>query len=489
MARSEAAISILQFDDAALTHLAATPAGDAFQIEDCATQPVDGPLAPDALRRFAEARDVACSRLYTILPRHEVTVRLLTLPAREPVEIASMVELTAGEFAPYPRESLVIRHQVLEALPSGESRVLLVLAHQDAIDRHVALLQGAGLEPQQIFLSTSCLQAAAMAVPDMPSGPFAVVHLSAAAVEVAVIDGGALRFSRGVTHDGPWDLSDRHGRESLAYEVRDALSAFRREREDGVGVSTLLVSAEGSPPAELVALLEEATEKPCLPAPTGMDLVVNPVALQGVCPLAGLGALLASEGRAPLAITLLPESLARDRVLRGVQRRVLRVAVLAGVVLAAFGAWFAQAVVQRVLLIRELRTQVEALAPSAEGVAAKQRSLQIISRQVDQDGGFLDLLSAVASAAPASEFNFTRIEYDREEGMNLWGRARSKDLVLSEFLGNLRRLGEGSLAMLAHAHSQYETAGRERNETVYNYHVAIPALQDEELDGRASTDR
>jgi len=43
--------------------------------------------------------------------------------------------------------------------------------------------------------------------------------------------------------------------------------------------------------------------------------------------------------------------------------------------------------------------------------------------------------------------------------------------------------------MLARAHSQYETAGQERNEAIYNYHVTIPALPEEEVDGLAATDR
>lgn len=482
MARSDAALSILQFDAAAITHVAVTPAGAGFQIGDSAAESVEGPLTADALRAFAETHHVAAEALYTVLPRHDVTVRILTLPARDPAEIASMVELTAGEYVPYPRESLVIKHHRIAELPGGESRVLLVLAHQDTIDRHLDLLRAAALEPRQIYLSTVCLHAAAAVALDAPAGRFALVHLGPASLEVAVIDEGALQFSRGVAHDGRWDLASPHGRESLAYEVRDALSAYRRECEDGLGVDTLYVGAEHRDESDIAELLAEATEKSCTPA----RFLDAPAVLEGTetgrPSLVAVGAALAATGRAPLAITLLPESLVREHAMRDVQQRARHAAILAAVVLAALGAWFAQAVVQRMLLIDELQTRIDTLAPRAEGVAAKQERLQIISRQVNGDAGFLPLLSAVSEAAPPSDFNITRVQYGRGEGLDIWGRSRTKDLILSEFLGNLRGLGEGGLAMLARAHSQYETAGRERDETVFNYHVTVPARGEEDRD-------
>jgi len=487
LARSEAAISIVQFDGAALTHLALAPVGAGFRIEEAFTQALEGPLNGAALRVFAEAHEVAAERLYTILPRHQVTVRLLTLPAQDPNEIASMVDLSAGEYAPFPRESLVVRHHVLEELPTGESRVLLVLAQDAVVQQHASLLQDAGLEPLEIFLSTGCLHAAGCF--DDSGERYALIHLHPASLEVAVVDRGQLRFSRGVAHDGAWNFDDSHNREALAYEVRDGLSAYRRECEDGLGVDTLYVSAEGNEGSEVADVLQASLGKACLVASLPSTLVENADAVRGACPLAGLGAAMAVTGQAPLAIPLLPASIVRARAMRGVQQHALRAAVLGAILFAALGAWFAQAVLQRTLLIRELQVQIDQLAPSAEGVAAKQRGLQIIARQLDQDGDFLDLLSAVGTAAPAPAFNITRIQYDRDDGMEIWGRARTKDQVLSEFLGNLRSLGEGGLAMLARAHSQYETVGKERNEAIYNYHVSIPALQEEEVDGIAATGR
>lgn len=482
MARSDAAISIVQFDEASLTHLAVVPSGSGFRVEAQETRRADGPVDGVALRAFADACDVARDALYTVLPRHRVTVRILTLPAQAPDEIAAMVALSAGEFAPYPRDSLLVKHGIIAELPGGESRVLVVLIHRDELDRHLALLAAAGLEPRDVFLSTACMHAAAVSAPGAPAGRFALIHLSVAGIEVAVVEDGVLQFSRGAAHDSPWDLGGPQSRESLMYELRDALSAYRRECDDGIGVETLFVGGEVQDVEALAAMVHEATGTTCHAAAFVAGLLEGGGADAGTIPLIGLGAALAATGRAPLAISLLPPSLSRDRAFRGMQRQALRAAALAGVVLAALVAWFAQAVVQRTLLARELQARLDALAPSAQGVAAKQERLHIISRQVDQDGGILPLLAAVAAAAPESGFNVTRILYSRGEGLDIWGRALTKDLVLTDFLGALRGMGEGGLSMLARAHSQYETAGRERNQLIFNYHVAVPVLEKEGLD-------
>jgi hypothetical protein len=164
---------------------------------------------------------------------------------------------------------------------------------------------------------------------------------------------------------------------------------------------------------------------------------------------------------------------------REIQKGLRRVALLAGVVLGLILAAFGQSVYQRLALIHELRSQIDSLSPGVDDIVVRQRGLQAIAQQVEQGGNFLALLAAVAEAAPEEGLNITRVEYDRESGMNVWGRARTKDLVLGDFLGRLRQMGEGSLDQLAQAHSQYETAGQERGQNIVNYHVAIPAISEE----------
>ncbi|MBX3179318.1 MAG: hypothetical protein KF886_18335 [Candidatus Hydrogenedentes bacterium] len=478
MARSDAAYSILQLGDDCITHVALTPVGQRFRVEALDTEDLGSPLTSAALARFVETRGVRRDAIYSIIPRHETTARIVTLPARDDREIASMIALTASEYSPAAPESQFFSHARLSDLPSGDSRVLVAAIPRETLERHLALLAGAGLEPRDVYLSTICLHAALAQSPGDHTERSAFAHAGARSLEVLVTDNGLPRFTRGVAHATPLTLDTAESREFLAYETRDALAACRRECEDGLGADQVYTSGDIARAEDIAAFLGELLEKSCAPVLDIGSMIENPADLAGRLPLAALGAACMAAGRAPVSLSLLPASVTRDRALRGVQRRALRLAGAAGIVLVVLAAWFAQAWIQRALLVRELRQQYESQAPEAGDIAVKLERLQVIARQVEGEATFLELLSAVAQAAPPSDFTITRVDYNRDQGLDIWGRARSKDLVLGEFLGSLRALGEGGMALLARAHSQYETAIQERNEAVLSYHVTIPVPQE-----------
>ncbi len=476
MARSESTISVLQLDERAIRHarfavvegLPGLERSVASDMGDCA-----------ALRAFAAEGEVPEHEFTTVIPRHQATLRILTLPSREPAEIASMVSLAAEELAPYPRDQLVVKHRILSALESGESRVLVILLHQGVIQQLVERFSVAGLEPKHIFFSTACLHALACAASDAPTGRYALACVSADAVEVLVIDNGILEFSRGVAHHGPWNLEERADRDALGYEVRDALAAWRRESDAGEALERLYVAGDGMDAGLLANVLESVTGKPCVPARFMEESPGGELRVPCGEPIVARGAALTALCCAPLSFDFIPSTILHARSVREVQTGLRRVALFAALVLGLILVAFGQSVYQRVALIQELRSQIDSMAPGVDDIVARQRGLQAIAQQVEQGGNFLALLAAVAEAAPEEGLNITRLEYDRETGMNVWGRARTKDLVLGDFLGRLRQMGEGSLAQLAQAHSQYETAGQERGQNIVNYHIAIPALSEE----------
>lgn len=483
MARSKSAISVLQWGERSVLHARLAMDGERFRVEALHSRDISGTLNGDFLRAFVRETGLAGHSFVTILPRHEATLRLLTLPSQEPAEIDSMVSLGAEELAPYPRDQLAIRHQVIARLSTGESRVLVVLFHQDVIHRHVQLLKAAGLEPEKIVFSTACLNALASVSPATPQGRHALVWVSEDALEFMVMQDGVLEFSRGVAHHARWHDDGSAGQGALGYEIRDALAACRRESEHGDQLDELCVISETLDASSLATELENSTGRPWRPAHYLQELFQSEVLTNQGVPVMAAGAALVEFGRAAIPFDFLPQALLKERAIRGARVGLRRVAMLVSIVLLLLMAAFGQSVFQRLKLIDDLRSQVNAVAPEIQGLLDKQQGLRTIASQVDQGGNFLALLAAVAKAAPPEGFNITRVEYDRATGMNVWGRARTKDLVLGEFLGALRQLGTGSLAQLAQAHSQYETPGQERDQTIINYQISIPALPEEPADG------
>lgn len=447
-----------------------------------------------ALRAFIDEHQTHQDRLYVILPRYDITTRMITLPSRAEKEIAGMVRFSAEEFVPYTVDEVVIDQCILKQFDSGESEVLVALAHRDVVERQLSLLQEVGLVPEQLLLSTACIASAALAGHPDEAGHYALVSLSAGGVEVAVVRDGILEFTRGIVMAQDWEavaknptadsggigVLDAGGAEELAGELRGSLAAYRRESADGLGVDHIYVACAYANVEQLCSHLSEILGRECLPATWVLDALgdARGAALPGI-PLEAVGGVLEAQQRAQVRIHLLPEHETRARRLAGAQRIAVRAALCAAAILAAVGLLYYQAVSQRTRMVEELQQRITAIEPNARGITEKRDQLRILRRQVDRKGSVVEQLAQLVDAAPEGRLNFTRLSLRRNEGVDLAGRAKTVNDV-AQFTQNIRNRAEGHLAFFAQARSLYEERAIERNETVYVYQIEVQALEEED---------
>lgn len=445
----------------------------------------------EALRGLVEQEGLKDDAAYLILPRHDVTTRFLTLPSHDMNEIAGMVRFSAEEYVPYSLDELIIDQWVLNPLESGESHVLAALAHHDVVERHIGVLTSAGIRPERVMLSTACLANAAAACP--AEGAFALVNLIPGGIEITVFEKKIPVFSRGIAAVHDWEaicanpessggagVLDTSGAEELASELRGSLSAYRRESADGLGADEVYVACAYADVTELCAFLAERTGKACAPASFALSLLdkAGASALPGI-PLDCIGALREIGGAAPVSLNLLPVSETKARRVQGARRLALRGAVFAALILAALGGLYYQMLQQRHQVVRELQARVAVVEPKARGITEKREALNILSRQVDRKGSIIEQIARVVESAPDGQVNFSRLTLHREEGINLWGRAKTVNDV-AQFTQNIRSLAEGQLEFFARARSLYEQQTLERDTPVFAYEIEVSALEEEE---------
>ena len=520
MARKSHYITVLQFDRRRITALRLQPGPHGVDIAGCYREEGDwnrddGSLG-EALKAFITTHGLGKDTVCTILPRHDITTRILTLPTHSEHELANMVRLSAEEFVPFSAEELIIDQCILEKSDNGECQALAVLAHRDVVNGHVELVRQAGVEPRRILLSSACMASVAIAGGAADRGCFALVNLASGGLEVVILKDGRLVYSRGVGTVQDWTFAAESAEagtpgqqanlgidlgagpapagggaeaiEELVLEVRGSLATYRRESEDGLGAERLYLCSDHADLDRACAALQERIGKPCTPAEFAEPLVHSGAEhLEGHVPLVLLGAALAAQDRAPVDIELLPESLTRQRELQHVKRVGLRVAVLAALVMAGLAGLYWQAVSQRQELIDELQAVTEEIGPSARGIAAKQEQLQILRREVDRRGSVLELLAVLTEAAPPPiaenepRVNINRFSYDRRDGIDLWGRARTVDDV-ANFTRNIHKMAEGHLEALATAKRVYEKRTLERSEDVWSFQVEVTFPEEEDAD-------
>ena len=144
-----------------------------------------------------------------------IVMRTVDLPPLiDPKEIASAVRFQAQDHIPMPLEQAVLEHQTLgpvETADGPRTRIVLVAARRDMIDRLLEATTRAGLRPQAIDLSAFAM-IRALHRPDA-SGTTVYVNVGGL-TNLAIADGTTCVFTRVIPHgieSVAGELADRRG--------------------------------------------------------------------------------------------------------------------------------------------------------------------------------------------------------------------------------------------------------------------------------------
>ncbi len=466
MARQTKHIAILHCGPGHLSFARAAESG-AVVAQACERGPwnlEDGTLAA-ALEDFAGRHALAGDRVFFVLPRHEAAVRILELPSQDPEELRGMVHLGAEEIVPFPLDELMTSFCVLEPLDGGASRVLAVVARKTVVEAWLNLLRGAGLECEQILLSTACLLTALRYhAPDAPGISCAAVHLAPDGLEVAIVRDRRMIFGRGIALAVPEESGrpSASSMEEIVAEVRNSFSASRRESADGATAAEVCVSVEGFDANAVSKALG-----------TALNLPARPYESAGIKSLVTAGALATARGEEIYAVRLLPETETRRRASKASRSRGLRAAAALAVAILATGAVYVQAVMQRRAYLAELDARAEVMRPLAQTLRTKRQQLDLIQEQVHRTASPIQILSTVATLAPDAGLNITRFAYDHTEGVTLNGGAVDPKLF-DGLIDAMRSKGAAAIPQLARAQELYRTARVEQMQAVWDFAITVP---------------
>jgi Tfp pilus assembly PilM family ATPase len=119
----------------------------------------DDASLPDCVKTACRELKLVGKRTLLALPRHMVNVRILKLPSTDPDEVAGMVELQMARQTPYSKNEILTDYRVLGVESEGYTRVLLAIAQHGAVRNHVSVLEEAGLDVEQVCLSSEGVHA------------------------------------------------------------------------------------------------------------------------------------------------------------------------------------------------------------------------------------------------------------------------------------------------------------------------------------------
>jgi general secretion pathway protein L len=320
---------------------------------------VSDPEQPEAgaqVAEFVARNQLGDAPVVACLPRAELLVRFLDLPAEAETQLTNVISYQIDVLHPF-RSGEVYWDAAVVARDAArrQIQVLVVVAEKSRADRRHQLLSRLGLRADTLTLAAACLTPVLGRA--LPEGAL-VLYGRKATLELLAFHQGDLRAARELSLEGTQDLGAQFERE--LHGVRAAIPSADPAR--------LPAFACGSPPAGFSEELLPGLEP--LPA-----LLLRLSAPEGFDPGEQLGALAGAYAglRRKLApvINLLPAEL-RQRPERWA--RVLAYALAAPAVVLAV-ALVAQGWIETELYARVLNQQVQRLEPQALGV--REQSQQV----------------------------------------------------------------------------------------------------------------
>lgn len=138
----------------------------------------------DQIRRFVERHSLAGDTILTGLPGDSVTWRTFFLPFRDRKRLLQTIPFELESQVPFGLDEVVVDHYVVNRDRAGTT-VLAALVLKRDLERHLEVLQAAGLDPKVVDVGPLASLNTLTLVPDLPP-TFAFIDCSERACTVAL---------------------------------------------------------------------------------------------------------------------------------------------------------------------------------------------------------------------------------------------------------------------------------------------------------------
>ncbi len=357
-------------------------------------------------------------KVIACIPRSLVTIRYLDLPSINKNEIARMVQFQAEKQLPYSKEELVTAFKVIGSNKDGYSRVMLVLVHQDVINKQLELLSDLKLNPEYIELSSQATASAFIKEHPEIKQPVALIDIDMFSVDVQVIFNGELVYTRNVS------LSESRTQESPLEEITKSLNFYNKDNKEitSIFISEKVhnklrenLSKEFDMPVEIFNPAENLTET-------------------SLCSIIGL-----IRSFPNVLLNVLPDEIKTQKQIREKRKHYLvLVSQCVGILLLILSISMG-IIYDKQNTLKWLDIEIRKTNPIAKQVNKRAERLRVIKKQIDTKNSCLDILHELHKIIPDT-ISFSTLDYQLNNTLKIKGQSKA----LSDALGLIDILEKSS---------------------------------------------
>ncbi len=369
------------------------------------------------VRNIFESLNIPHHPVRLNIPRHLVTVRFIKLPSTSEDEIRKMTRIESLKHVPYSDENVVSGYKIIERMPDGYSNVLIAVAQADTIQREADILKKAGLFVESVSLGSETLLLWYLAAREAEeAGTILLVNIDAGHIDIDVVAGNKLIFTRGVLSS----LVETIPVERIIEEINVSIAAYRKE--SGKLIDKVVLSGMPASVDELKTLLAAKVKIP-------IDVIDQ---MKGIARRQDAHLELAEASFVELLglalrydgadINLLPETAQEEQRLELVKKNIMTgliVSVL--IIVIGFGAILKKLHDKRAY-ISYIDSALSKIEPQVKTAKAMAREIDLVASKIAERPLAIDLVSEVFKITP-SGITLTMMEYESYKTLTLRGTA------------------------------------------------------------------
>lgn len=401
-------------------------AGSGFgegRISRLVCQPVKGDDgAESALRQILAETGVRTRNMTLVLPRNQVAVRMLRVPATQPEEISKIVHLQAGRLTPYSSDEVVSSYDVLKTDKDGYSTVLLAIARRRLISEKMALIATCGGTVDTVVAGSEGVfrQIDRLTEDDFGEDiPVAVLNVDSGYSELIIFYCGSPVFTKNVLI-GSKALKENATRwqGELINEMVTGVDEFKKDYPSAPDVAKLIFSGMETP-SSLATALNDVCGISIQPMDLNGPLSVSPGGDNDVSTVAVVGWALSGDRQ---GVDLLPPE---DQIAKVMSRRrnQLNIAGVLGLfIVTLMLALLMIGYYERSMKVDSLNEQIGAIKPVADLVGQRQQQVFTLASRLDAAGTPLELLAELQRITP-DNIHLTSLKINAKNDVSLRGQA------------------------------------------------------------------
>ncbi|GAG34383.1 unnamed protein product, partial [marine sediment metagenome] len=200
------------------------------------------------ISRFIKDNNIGRENVWVGLPLNEFLLHFMTLPFSAEENLREVIRYEMGKYIPFPEKEVRFDFVIMERDAEAKKlRLLLLVIKKAVLERYLSILEGAGITPLGIEMSSSSLLNFFLLGGNGSKGkPTALVDIGKHGFELNWISSGILRYSQSVDFYTEADAEQvRQIKEELRKGFRTAFPLQVWKGEEEMDSSVVLLTGGG----------------------------------------------------------------------------------------------------------------------------------------------------------------------------------------------------------------------------------------------------